>query len=106
MIRVADQWVDRFLVVHKINMGNNMSLAKKILESRPVSIIEEEMDFDKGDLRSLWAFISKRMENKSAAKQADMFSRLTEALMKELKEVPSGEVKLRNVLKAFKSEHL
>jgi hypothetical protein len=79
-----------------------MGLAKKILGESSAKM--EEVDFEKADLVRIWDMLQKKIEMKPAATQVEMYSSLLSGMMSLAKEMPSGEQKIKNVLKQFKSE--
>lgn len=75
-----------------------MKLAQRILEEA------DEVDFDSADVSRLWAYIKNKVDRKAPAKQAELYEMLTSKCMGLIKEMPSGETKLRTLLKTIKSE--
>jgi hypothetical protein len=65
---------------------------------------EEEVDFEKSDLLSLWSFIKSRIDRKPPSKQAEYYNDLLLKVLNLAKEMPSGEQKIKTVFKQFRSE--
>jgi hypothetical protein len=65
---------------------------------------EGEVDFEKADIVSLWGFISNKINRKAPAKQAELYADLALKSFKIIKDVPSGDQKLRKLFKEFKSQ--
>jgi hypothetical protein len=65
---------------------------------------EEEVDFEKANLQSLWSFISKKIDRKAPVKQTELLMPLIKGLFELVQELPSGENHLRKLLKKFRSE--
>jgi hypothetical protein len=77
------------------------------LGSQLMSVVEEgDLDFDKADVQRLWLYVDGRIEKKPPGTQAELYMDLVGKLMNLVKSFPTGETKLRAILKDFKSNSL
>ena len=76
-----------------------MNLSQKITGTK-----DESIDLEKATLQRMWDYISGRIEKKSPAKQAEFYKKMLNDTISTMQDVPSGEAKLRELFKSFKSE--
>lgn len=67
-------------------------------------IEEAEIDFEKADLGKIFDFISKKIERKPNSEKAEMYKSMVSELIKEMQDLPQGNMALKKILKYYRKE--